>query len=163
MKLSLFMFLNIVFLLLIAISEISFVGGQSDLLQCDMMDFNIDFVKPDLYLEKCEWREEFIIRAYSESTIESFRPTSMFYMTNRLEGINCGQTKRRYALDENSEIEIALNFDYVNLGAQLELIVQDMGDNSVVLRSLMNSKTNGWTIHRGEINRVVDEAMVRKS
>lgn len=142
-------------------SNKNLIYGQSNL-QCDFMDFNMNLEKPDIYLEKCDWREEFILQAYSESDLTPFRPASNFFMTNLREGITCGQTITLYSLNENSEIEIALNFDFVNLGAEFEVIVTDMSDSSVVLNSLINSRTNGWIIHRDQINRVVDSATVRK-
>lgn len=142
---------------------VQFNIAQAEDLSCSRIDFDQATVT---YLSRCSFYQEFVSKPYTESVnFNPFRKDTKYYLSNKWEGLTCGETVESFSLNEETELRMVYNliFDY---GATLEVRVIDLdrldGDNrpTVVIRWKTEQATTGWGLFREKMDKTVKRAKV---
>uniref|UniRef100_A0A182VZT8 Uncharacterized protein n=1 Tax=Anopheles minimus TaxID=112268 RepID=A0A182VZT8_9DIPT len=128
----------------------------------------IDFDEATLSsLHKCEFTQEFIVKRYEESVhFDPFRPEAVYYLSNRWQGLTCGETVDTYSFNAETELRMAYNLVF-DIGATLEVRVFDEdrldSDNKPTLVEIWRTvtSTDGWGLFREKLNKTVKKARIQ--
>lgn len=135
--------------------------------RADVSCSRIDFDQATLtYMARCSFYQEFISKRYADSdNFNPFRKDAIYYLSNKWEGLTCGETFESFSLNEETELRMVYNLVF-DVGATLEVRVIDLdrldSDNrpTVVIRWKTEQATAGWGLFREKMDKTVKRAKV---
>lgn len=126
---------------------------------CSKIDFNRPVVNG---FRECagKFLPEFFVKRYVDSPwLQPYRPTSQYYLSNKVEGYSCAESVTKFHLNANSEIDSAIYLDFEFAGAFIEVLVID-ADTKKTINQWKNETAGGWFMLRKKIGVTVRNAQV---
>ncbi|XP_053679705.1 uncharacterized protein LOC128730652 [Anopheles nili] len=138
--------------------------GDDEGSSCTKVDFDEATLTS---LRKCDYMQEFVVKRYDESDhFDPFRPEAQYYLSNKWEGLTCGETVATYAFNTDTELRMAYNLVF-DSGATLEVRVFDLervdpeSNPTLVEVWRTGSSTEGWGFFRERLNKTVKQAKIQ--
>ncbi|XP_055601624.1 uncharacterized protein LOC129750644 isoform X3 [Uranotaenia lowii] len=128
----------------------------------------VDFDQATLtFLARCSFLQEFITKRYADSNVfNPYRPEAEFYLSNRWQGLTCGETVNSFSMNGQTELRMVYHLVF-QTGATLEIRVVDLDmldadlKPTVVIRWKTEQATSGWGMFREKMDKVVNRAKVQ--
>lgn len=128
----------------------------------------IDFDEATLTsLCKCDYTQQFSVKRYDESDhFDPYRPDTLYYLSNRWEGLTCGETVATYSFNADTELRMAYNLIF-DSGATLEVRVYDLDRDEADAQPTLvevwttTASTDGWGFFREKLNKTVKKAKIQ--
>uniref|UniRef100_A0AAG5CYG5 Uncharacterized protein n=1 Tax=Anopheles atroparvus TaxID=41427 RepID=A0AAG5CYG5_ANOAO len=139
-------------------------GRQDEGSSCTQIDFDQATLTS---LSKCGYMQEFIAKPYHESDVfDPYRPAAAHYLSNRWQGLTCGETVQTYSFNTDTELRMAYNLIFTS-GATLEVRVFDKDRLDTAGRPILveswrrMTSTDGWGYFREQLNKTVKRAQIQ--
>lgn len=127
---------------------------------CLKVDFNNSISLPNSFRECYEqYLPVLIVKSYLDTTITPFHDSSMYYMSNRWEGLSCIETTSVFSLKESSIIESAIYLNGLGPGAWIEIFIVDVGTGERAVLKTMQTASE-WRLLSEEVKRKFSNAQV---
>ncbi|XP_052863140.1 uncharacterized protein LOC128269776 [Anopheles cruzii] len=136
----------------------------SDGSSCSRLDFDQAELSA---LRKCDYMQEFIAKPYNTSEhFKPYRAEAEHYLSQRWQGLTCGETVATYQFNSETELRMAYNLIF-DSGATLEVRVYDWSrldadDQPTLVEKWRTSvSTDGWGFFREKLKNPVLQARIQ--
>ncbi|XP_058055934.1 neurofascin-like [Anopheles bellator] len=150
--------------LVMLVSVVDGAPTGSDGSSCSRLDFDQAELQA---LRKCDYMQEFIAKRYNASEhFKPFREEAEHYLSQRWQGLTCGETVATYQFNSETELRMAYNLIF-DSGATLEVRVYDWSrldadDQPTLVEKWRTSvSTNGWGFFREKLKNPVPQARIQ--